>query len=76
MPHHKVVERTLVWGKGQPDLSSNFSSNSLGDTLLMVRVSSYIPMSGVAIEQVGAKLEFELLGLSWTFSDSVKIEEL
>ena len=36
VPPHKVVEGTLVWGKGQPDLSSNFSSNSLGDTLLKV----------------------------------------
>ena len=76
VPHHKVAERTLVWGKGQPDLSSNFSSNCLGDTVLKVWVSSYIPMSGVATERVGAKLDFELLGLSWTFSDSVKIEEL
>ena len=36
VPHHKVAERTLVWGKGQPDLSSYFSSNCLGDTVLKV----------------------------------------
>ena len=35
-----------------------------------------MPTTGVVMERVKARLELELLGLSWTFSDSVKIEEL